>query len=195
MIKWRQQMSLRIVCAAVVFATACVAPAPAQNLTAGGATFPFIVYSKWFDDYHKKFPSISINYQSQGSGFGVQQVTAGLIDFGATDGPMTDEEIKAFKEKRGCNILHLPTVLGANVPAYNLPTVKQALNFDGDVLAGIFLGKINKWNDSAIAKLNAGVTLPDSNIVVVHRAESSGNTYIWTDYLSKVNKEWESKVD
>src|SRR5882724_2201637 len=148
MIKWRQKMSMRIVCASLLFATACVAPA--QSITAGGATFPFPVYSKWFDEYHKKFPKISINYQSQGSGFGVTQVTAGLIDFGASDGPMSDEEIKAFKDKRNCNILHFPTVLGANVPAYNLPTVKQALNFDGDVLAGIFLGKITKWNDPAI---------------------------------------------
>jgi phosphate transport system substrate-binding protein len=149
------------------------------------------MYSKWFDEYHKKFPKISINYQSQGSGFGVQQVTAGLIDFGASDGPMSDDEIRAFREKRGCAILHFPTVLGADVPAYNLPGITAQLNFTPEALAGVFLGTITKWNDPAIAGPNPGVKLPADNIVVVHRAEGSGTTYIWTDYLSKVSKDWE----
>jgi phosphate transport system substrate-binding protein len=175
-------------------AAASLGSVAAQAITAGGATFPFPVYSKWFDEFHKKVPGVTINYQSQGSGFGVTQVTGGLIDFGASDGPMTDEEIKTFKEKRGCDILQLPTVLGAAVPAYNLPGVTQQINFDGNVLAEIFLGKITKWNDPAIAALNAGVKLPDNDIVVVHRAEPSGTTFIWTDYLAKVSKDWETKV-
>ncbi len=177
-----------------VLVAASAAAVPAQSITAGGATFPFPMYSKWFDDYHKRFPSIQINYQSQGSGFGIQQVTAGLIDFGASDSPMTDEEIKLFREKRGFGILHFPTVLGANVPAYNLPGVTQPLNFTPEALAGIFLGKIILWNDPAITSVNPGVSLPNRTIIVVHRAEGSGTTYIWTDYLSSISKEWESKV-
>jgi phosphate transport system substrate-binding protein len=175
-------------------ATMLIQGCAAQAITAGGATFPYPVYSKWFDEYHKKFPAVSINYQSQGSGFGVQQVTAGLIDFGASDGPMSDEEIKAFRDSRKCGILHFPTVLGANVPAYNIPGVTAQLNFTPEALAGIFLGKILKWNDPEITKANPGVNLPGENIVVVHRSEGSGTTYIWTDYLCKVSKDWESKV-
>jgi phosphate transport system substrate-binding protein len=129
-----------------------------------------------------------------GSGGGIAQVTAGTVDFGASDGPMTDAAIKEFQNKRGSAILHFPTVLGADVPTYNIPGVTASLNFTGDVLAGIFMGKITKWDDPEITKANPGVKLPSNNIVVVHRSDNSGTTFIWTDYLSKVNKEWEMKV-
>jgi phosphate transport system substrate-binding protein len=163
-------------------------------ITGGGATFPYPIYSKWFDEYHKKLPDISINYQSQGSGFGIQQVTAGTVDFGASDAPMNDQAIKDFRDKRGFNVLHFPTVAGADVPVYNLPAVSEQLNFTPEALAGIFLGHITKWNDPAIATANPGVKLPAASIVVVHRSDGSGTTYCWVDYLSKINKEWETKV-
>lgn len=169
----------------------------AQNpllINGAGATFPYPIYSKWFDEFHKKNPNIEINYQSVGSGAGIKQVTEGTVDFGASDGPMNDEQIKAFHDKRGANILHFPTVLGADVPTYNVPGVTGALNFTPEALAGIFLGKITKWNDPAIAGPNKGVNLPANDIVVVHRSDGSGTTYIWTDYLSKVSEEWKSKV-
>ena len=169
----------------------------AQNpllINGAGATFPYPIYSKWFDEFHKKSPNIEINYQSVGSGAGIKQVTEGTVDFGASDGPMNDEQIKAFHDKRGANILHFPTVLGADVPTYNVPGVTGALNFTPEALAGIFLGKITKWNDPAIAGPNKGVNLPGNDIVVVHRSDGSGTTYIWTDYLSKVSEEWKSKV-
>lgn len=159
-----------------------------------GATFPYPMYSKWFDVYHKKYPNIQINYNSLGSGAGVQQVTAGTVDFGASDGPMTDAELKAFRDKNGYGVLHFPTVMGANVPAYKLPGVTQQLNFTGEALANIFLGKITKWNDPALVQANPGVNLPNKNIVVVHRSDGSGTTFVWTDYLSKVSPEWKSKV-
>jgi phosphate transport system substrate-binding protein len=164
------------------------------HITAAGATFPLPMYSKWFDQYHKLHPDIEINYQSIGSGGGIQQVTEGTVDFGASDGPMNDEQIKKFKEKRGCDVLHFPTVLGAPVPAYNIPGVSAELNFTPEALAGIFLGKITKWNDPEIAKANPKVKLPGNNIVVVHRSDGSGTTYIWSDYLSKVSAEWKTKV-
>lgn len=185
-------MSKLTVWAALAVALAGVAPA--QNITGGGATFSFPMYSKWFDEYHKKFPAISINYQSQGSGFGIQQVTAGTVDFGATDGPMNDKQLAEFRAKRGFEVLHFPTVLGAAVPAYNLPGISQQLNFTPEALAGIFLGTVTKWNDGAIAGPNPGVKLPGDTIVVVHRSEGSGTTYIWSDYLGKVSKDWETKV-
>jgi phosphate transport system substrate-binding protein len=175
-------------------AIALASAATPQNITAGGATFPFPMYSKWFDEYHKRIPSIEINYQSQGSGFGIQQVTAGLIDFGASDGPMTDEEVSLFRAKRGFGILHFPALLGANVPAYNLPGATHPLNFTPEALAGIFLGKITMWNDPAITSVNPGTSFPNRTIIVVHRADGSGTTYIWTDYLSTISKEWESRV-
>jgi phosphate transport system substrate-binding protein len=162
-------------------------------INAGGATFPYPMYSKWFDEYHKKFPNVAINYASIGSGGGIAQVTAGTVDFGASDGPMSDKQIQEFQEKRGSAILHFPTVLGAAVPAYNIPGVTATLNFTGEALAGIYLGKITKWNDPAIASANPGVKLPANNIVTVHRSGNSGTTYIWTDYLSKVSKDWETK--
>jgi phosphate transport system substrate-binding protein len=166
----------------------------ALSINGAGATFPYPIYSKWFDEYQKKNPTVEINYQSIGSGGGIRQVTEGTVDFGASDGPMNDEQIKAFQEKHGFGILHFPTVLGADVPTYNIPGVSAALNFTPEALAGIFLGKITKWNDPAIAAANQGVNLPGNEIVVVHRSDGSGTTYIWTDYLSKVSEEWKSKV-
>jgi phosphate transport system substrate-binding protein len=164
------------------------------SLNGAGATFPYPMYSKWFDEYQKKNPEIQINYQSIGSGGGIKQVTEGTVDFGASDGPMNDEQLKAFQDKHGFGILHFPTVLGAVVPTYNIPGVPGALNFTPEALAGIFLGKITKWNDPAIAGPNKGVSLPSAEIVVVHRSDGSGTTYVWTDYLSKVSEEWKNKV-
>lgn len=163
-------------------------------LNGTGATFPYPMYSKWFDVYHKKFKNLSFNYQSLGSGAGIKQVTDGTVDFGASDGPMNDDQLKQYRDKHGFGILHFPTVLGADVPTYNLPGVSAQLNFTPEALAGIFLGKITKWNDPEIAKANAGVKLPGANIVVVHRSEGSGTTYVWVDYLSKVSPEWKTKV-
>jgi len=163
-------------------------------INGAGATFPYPIYSKWFDVYHTKNPNFQFNYQSVGSGAGIKQVTEGTVDFGATDGPMNDDQLKAFQEKRGSAILHFPTVLGADVPTYNIAGVSTALNFTPEALAGIFLGKVTKWNDPAIASANKGVNLPAADIVVVHRSDGSGTTYIWTDYLSKVSEEWKSKV-
>jgi phosphate transport system substrate-binding protein len=166
----------------------------ALSINGAGATFPYPMYSKWFDEYHKKYANLQINYQPIGSGGGIKQVTEGTVDFGGTDGPMNDDQLKAFQDKHGFGILHFPTVLGAAVPTYNIPGVDAALNFTPDALAGIFLGKITKWNDPAIADVNKGVNLPANDIVVVHRADGSGTTYIWTDYLSKLSNEWKTKV-
>jgi phosphate transport system substrate-binding protein len=160
------------------------------TLNGAGATFPYPMYSKWFSDYHKLHPDIQINYQSIGSGGGIRQVINGTVDFGASDGPMTDEMLKEAKTK----ILHLPTVLGADVPAYNIPGVNAEVRFTPEALAGIFLGKITKWNDKALTSANPGVSLPDKDIIVVHRSDGSGTTYIWTDYLSKISPQWQSQV-
>src|SRR5215470_19377645 len=179
----------------VVLGVAGVLWADALSINGAGATFPNPIYSKWFDEYHKKNPNLQINYASIGSGGGIKQVTEGTVDFGATDGPMNEDEMKTYKEKHGgSGILHFPTVLGAVVPTYNIPNVDASLNFTPEALAGIFLGKITKWNDPIIAGANKGVNLPGNDIVVVHRAEASGTTYTWTDYLSKVSDEWKSKV-
>src|SRR6476660_9565131 len=148
------------------------------------------MYSKWFSEYHKSHSDVQINYQSIGSGGGIRQVLAGTVDFGASDGPMTDEQLSQAKTK----ILHIPTVMGAVVPAYNVPGVSGELKFTPEALSGIFLGKITSWNDPAIAKANPGVNLPSQSIIVIHRSDGSGTTYIWTDYLSKVSSEWKSKV-
>lgn len=164
-------------------------------INGAGATFPYPIYSKWFDVYHTKNPNFQFNYQSVGSGAGIKQVTEGTVDFGATDGPMNDDQLKAFQEKHnGTGILHFPTVLGADVPTYNIPGVSSGLNFTPEALAGIFLGKVTKWNDPAITSSNKSVNLPAADIIVVHRSDGSGTTYIWTDYLSKVSEEWKSKV-
>jgi len=168
----------------------------AQNsllINGAGASFPYPIYSKWFDEYHKKDAKIQFNYQSVGSGAGIKQVTEGTVDFGASDGPMNDEQLKAYQDKHGFPILHFPTVLGAVVPTYNIPGVSATLNFTPEALVGIYLGKITKWNDPAIASVNKGVTLPANDIVVVHRSDGSGTTFIWTDYLTKVSKEWTDK--
>src|SRR5215831_13123535 len=165
-------------------------PAMAQTLMNGaGATFPYPIYSKWFDEYTKVDPEVRFNYQSIGSGGGIRQITERTVDFGATDGPMTDEQLKKVPGE----LFHIPTVLGAVVPTYNLPGSPK-LRFTGEVLADIFLGKITKWNDDRIKALNPSASLPDQPIVVVHRSDGSGTTYIWVDYLSKVSKDWETKV-
>ncbi|MDP8980864.1 MAG: phosphate ABC transporter substrate-binding protein PstS [Acidobacteriota bacterium] len=168
-----------------------IAPAlVAESITGAGATFPYPVYGKWFDEYHKLHSDVQINYQSIGSGGGIRQVTEGTVDFGASDVPMTDEQLSKSKVK----ILHFPTVMGADVPTYNLPGVTKQLRFSGETLAAIFLGQVKKWNDAKIKADNPGVSLPDAEITVVHRSEGSGTTFIWTDYLSKVSSEWKSKV-
>jgi phosphate transport system substrate-binding protein len=166
------------------------AAASAQNITGAGATFPNPIYSKWFSEYSAAHPEVKINYQSIGSGGGIRQVTEGTVDFGASDGPMSDEQLAASKVK----VVHIPTVLGAVVPIYNLPGVSQELKFSQDAIAGIYLGKITKWNDPYIAKENPGVNLPDQPILPVYRSDSSGTTFIFTDYLSKVSPEWKDKV-
>src|SRR5271169_2898293 len=168
--------------------------ANALTITGAGASFPYPMYSKWFDEYHKKDTNIEINYQSIGSGGGIKQVTEGTVDFGASDGPMNDDQLKAYQDKHGFSILHFPTVLGAAVPTYEIPGVTATLNFTPEALAGIFLGKITMWNDPAITSANKGVNLPAKPITVVHRSDGSGTTYIWTDYLSKVSDEWKGKV-
>jgi phosphate transport system substrate-binding protein len=160
------------------------------QLNGAGATFPYPMYSKWFSEYNKLHPDVEINYQSIGSGGGIRQVLAQTVDFGASDGPMTDEQLSQAKVK----IHHIPTVLGADVPAYNVPGVTAELKFTPEILAGIFLGKITAWNDAAISKANPGVTLPNQPIIVIHRSDGSGTTYIWTDYLSKVSSEWQNQV-
>jgi phosphate transport system substrate-binding protein len=159
-------------------------------INGAGATFPYPVYSKWFDEYAKMNPDLHFNYQSIGSGGGIRQASEQTVDFGATDGPMNDEQMGKAKVK----LLHFPTVLGAVVPTYNLPEVTADLNFTPNVLAGIFLGTITKWNDPEIAKANPGAKLPDKLIIVVHRSDGSGTTYVWVDYLSKVSPEWKEKV-
>lgn len=172
----------------------CVAlalPALGQTtLNGAGATFPYPMYSKWFSEYHKMHPEIEINYQSIGSGGGIRQVLAQTVDFGASDGPMSDEQLKQAKVK----ILHIPTVLGAVVPAYNVPGVSGDLRFSPQTMAGICLGHITNWNDKAITQDNPGVKLPSQNIIVVHRSDGSGTNYIFTDYLSKISSEWQSQV-
>ncbi len=179
----------------VVLGSLAMGVASAQLINAAGATFPYPMYSKWFDEYHKKFPNLQFNYQSIGSGGGIKQVTEGTVDFGATDGPMNDTQLKDFQDKHGGSpILHFPTVMGADVPVYNVPGVMTELNFTPEALAGIFLGKITKWNDPELVKANPGVKLPANDIVVVHRSDGSGTTFIWVDYLAKVSKEWEMKV-
>ena len=170
---------------AVGLLVVALSTAQAQKLTGAGATFPYPVYSKWFSEYSAAHPGVEINYQSIGSGGGIRQVTAGLVDFGASDMPMTDEMLAGSKVK----LVHIPTVLGAVVPVFNIPGVGD-IKFSGDVLADIFLGKISNWSDPRIAKDNPGVKLPDQKITVVHRSDGSGTSFIWTDYLSKVSPEW-----
>lgn len=181
---------LRIASLLLLAVLLCSVVAAQTAINAGGATFPYPIYSKWFHEYNRLHPDVQINYQSIGSGGGIRQVTAGTLDFGASDGPMSDEQLAQSKVK----ILHIPTVLGAVVPAYNIPGVNTELRFAPDVLADIFLGKITSWNDPRIAKENQGVKFPDQQIVVVHRSDGSGTNYIFTDYLSKISSEWKSTI-
>jgi phosphate transport system substrate-binding protein len=175
------------ICAILI---AAGSPASAQLLINGaGATFPYPIYAKWFDEYHKINPKAQMNYQSIGSGGGIRQLQAGTVDFGASDSPMTDQQMS----KSG-KVLHFPTVLGAVVPTYTIPGLGQELNFTPEALAGIFLGTITRWNDPELARANPGAKLPANNIVVVHRSDGSGTTFVWTDYLSKVSPAWKSKV-
>jgi len=174
-----------------VLCLALVLPGFAQTtLNGAGATFPYPMYSKWFSEYHKLHPDIQINYQSIGSGGGIRQVLAGTVDFGASDGPMTNEQLAETKTK----ILHVPTVLGAVVPAYNVPGVTTEIKFTPEALAGIFLGRVTSWNDPALTGANPGVNLPNQPIIVIHRSDGSGTTFIFTDYLSKVSPDWQSQV-
>ena len=170
-------------------------PAMSQTtLNGAGATFPNPVYSKWFSEYAKSHSGVQVNYQSIGSGGGIRQVTEGTVDFGASDMPMTDAQLSEAEGKLKTKILNLPTVLGAVVPAYNIPGVSGEVKFTPDALAGIFLGKITKWNDKAITSVNSGMNFPDKDIIVVHRSDGSGTTFIWTDYLSKVSSDWKNQV-
>jgi phosphate transport system substrate-binding protein len=175
---------------ALVMALGAGVVAQKVSINGAGATFPYVIYSKWFSEYNKLHPEVQINYQPQGSGFGIQQIQKQTVFFGATDGPMTKEALLASPGA----ILHFPTVLGSDVPIYNIPGVSVPLKFTGPVLADIFLGKITKWNDPKIAANNSGVSLPNMDITVVHRADSSGTTYIWADYLAKVSPEWLKRV-
>ncbi len=184
-----RRLTLLLLCAFLAL------PLAAQTtLNGAGATFPYPMYSKWFSEYHKLHADIQVNYQSIGSGGGIRQVTEGTVNFGASDMPMTDAQLTEAQTKRKTKILNLPTVLGADVPAYNIPGVSGEVKFTPDALAGIFLGRITKWNDKALSDVNPGVKLPDKDIIVVHRSDGSGTTFIWTDYLSKVSADWESKV-
>ncbi len=170
--------------------TAAPAASSGVALTGAGATFPNPIYTKWFDTYGKA-TGVRINYQSIGSGGGIRQFTEGTVDFGATDGPMSNEQMAAVNG----NVLHVPTVLGADVLTYNLPAVSGTkLVLDGEAIAGIFLGRITKWNDAKLAALNPGLKLPASDVIVVHRSDGSGTSFIFTDYLSKVSPEWKAKV-
>lgn len=166
---------------------ALVAPAAAQvRLNGAGATFPNIIYQNWMITYNQKFDNVELNYQSIGSGGGIRQFSDKTVDFGGTDAPMTDSAIAAIQG----NVIHIPTVLGAVVPTYNLPGVSGALRFTPALLADIFLGKVTRWNDARMAAANPGITLPGSDILVVHRSDGSGTTFVWTDYLSKVSPDW-----
>jgi len=176
---------------ALAAALALAAPAAAQvKLNGAGATFPNIIYQDWMLTYNQAHPDVQLNYQSIGSGGGIRQFSDGTVDFGASDAPMKDSAIAAING----NVLHIPTVLGGDVPTYNLPEVKETLRFTPDVLADIFLGKITKWSDARVAAVNPGVKLPEQDIVVVHRSDGSGTSFIWTDYLSKVSPAWAQSV-
>ncbi|MGA8618357.1 MAG: phosphate ABC transporter substrate-binding protein PstS [Candidatus Sulfotelmatobacter sp.] len=184
-----RRLALLLLCAIAAL------PAVSQiTINGAGATFPYPMYSKWFSEYHKLHADVQINYQSIGSGGGIRQMTEGTVDFGASDMPMTDAQLAEAQSKLKTKVLNLPSVLGAVVPAYNISGVSGEVKFTPDALAGIFLGKITKWNDKAITSANPGVNFPDKDIIVVHRSDGSGTTFIWTDYLSKVSSDWKSQV-
>jgi len=176
--------------ALIALAIGSVASAQRIQISGAGATFPYPIYSKWFAEYNRMHPNVEINYQSIGSGGGIRQLSAGTVFFGASDGPMTNDQIYAA----GFPVLHLPTVLGGVVPVYNIPGVDAELRFTGPVLANIFLGRITKWNDAAIKAVNPSVNLPNDDITVVHRSDGSGTTYIWVDYLTKISAEFRKSV-
>ncbi len=182
-------MKLNLLAAAGLLALTATS-AVAQNINGAGATFPYPIYSRWFTEYNKVHPEVKINYQSIGSGGGIRQVSEGTVDFGATDGPMSDQQIAEAKVKTQ----HIPTVLGAVVPVYNIPGVNKTLNFSSEVIADIYLGTISKWNDPRLAKDNPGVSFPDKAILPVYRSDGSGTTYIFTDFLSKVSADFQGKV-
>jgi len=175
---------------ATIGAMACGGGEQAVLLTGAGATFPNLIYQKWIIDYNQANADVELNYQSIGSGAGVRQFTDGTVDFGGSDAPMTNEELAGVDNKA----IHVPTVLGAVVPTYNIEGLGEPLRFSPDVLAGVFLGQITKWNDARIASDNPSLTLPDADIVVVHRSDGSGTTFIWTDYMSKVSEDWAENV-
>jgi phosphate transport system substrate-binding protein len=181
---------LAILLSAISAVLASSVIARAETINAAGATFPAVIYQKWFQEYHKLHPDVQVNYQAIGSGAGIQQLTQGTVEFGASDVPMTDEQIAKITKYK---VLHFPTVLGGVVPTFNLEGI-TSVNFSPDTLAGIFLGKISKWNDAALKKDNPNVNLPDADITVVHRSDGSGTSFVWTDYLTKVSPEWKSKV-
>jgi phosphate transport system substrate-binding protein len=178
-------------CWIVLLAVATSVATCAETINAAGATFPAPIYQKWFEEYRKAHPDVQINYQSVGSGAGIQQLTQGTVDFGASDMPMTDDQIAKITKYK---VLHFPTVLGGVVPVYNIAGVTAELKFTGDTLAGIYMGTIKKWNDAALKKDNPGVNLPNEDITVVHRSDGSGTSFVWSDYFSKVSPEWKSKV-
>ncbi|HPD32936.1 MAG TPA: phosphate ABC transporter substrate-binding protein PstS [Candidatus Kapabacteria bacterium] len=182
-----------LVHAALMFGAFTLNASAQLKLNGAGATFPYVIYTKWFDEYHKK-TGIEFNYQSIGSGGGIKQIIAGTVDFGATDAPMTDEQLKQAKQNRGTNILHIPTVMGAVVITYNVKGVGKDLKLTPDVLADIYLGKITKWNDPRLKKLNPGMNLPNEAIFVVHRSDGSGTSNIFTSYLTKVSPTWAKQV-
>jgi phosphate transport system substrate-binding protein len=182
-------MKKQIFCIVLFGAAACMA-ASAETINAAGATFPAPIYQKWFEEFHKMHSDIQVNYQAIGSGGGIRQLTEGTVDFGASDMPMTDEQLSKVTKYK---VLHFPTVLGGIVPTYNVPGA-SSLKFSGSTLAGIYLGNIKKWNDAALKKDNPGVNLPNQDITVIHRSDGSGTSFVFTDYLSKVSPEWKSKV-
>jgi phosphate transport system substrate-binding protein len=189
-------MIRRLLALALITTASAATSAFAQqvSLTGAGSTFAYPLYSTWASQYNKLHSNVQVNYQSIGSGGGIRQLIAGTVEFGATDGPMTDQQLAEAKQKRGTAILHFPTALGADVPSYNIPGLNAELKFTPAALAGIYLGHITKWNDPEIQKANPGVKLPSANIIVVHRSDGSGTTYCWVDYLSKVSPEWKQKI-
>src|ERR1022692_1113455 len=184
----RQRLAITLVAILILGSSVSLS---AETINAAGATFPAVIYQKWFQEFHKLHPDVQINYQSLGSGAGIQQLTQGTVDFGASDMPMTNEQLSKITKVK---VLHFPTVLGGLVPTYNVPGVTAILNFTPESLAGIYLGKITKWNDAALKKDNPNVKFPDTEIQVVHRSDGSGTTFVWTDYLSKISPEWKTKV-
>lgn len=167
---------------------------PGEQINGAGATFPYPIYSKWFNEYAKINKDAKINYQSIGSGGGIKQITEGTVDFGATDSPMSNDEIQKADTKNNNKIIHIPTVIGSVVLTYNIPGVDKSINLTGEIISAIYLGQIKKWNDPSIQKENSDMQLPDREIIVTYRTDGSGTTFVFTDYLGKIGEEWKSKV-